>query len=413
MRCSLALSLLCVGATAASASTTITGGNIINQTWTVAGNPYIVEGDITIPSGTTLTIEAGVTVQLPTGDMQASGLSPTQTEITVDGTLIVAGTAAAPVTFAGASANAWYGVVVGATAASVQLEHAVITNPYVGITYGGSGNVMSGFGVDIESPTQTGLTVVGGSPSFDGLIVRGIAGTTQGGVAQAYEGTSLTLTNCLITDVEYGASAASAADAPGALSLTNCTIDRADNGVSISDYVTVTVVNSLITNGSLGFNVAVDALGDDITVAYTDAWNNSMGDLLGVACGSGCLSANPQYVSASDHHLQATSVAIDAGTTGPADDLDGNPRPVGARWDLGAYEYGSMAVTGSDAGVIPLDASAITGDSQHGDQPGDAGPSSTSGSNGGCCDAGGPGGGSLVLALAVGAVLASRRRRAR
>src|SRR5262249_23845586 len=42
----------------------------------------------------------------------------------------------------------------------------------------------------------------------------------------------------------------------------------------------------------------------------------------------------------SDFHLLATSPAVDAGdaSVAPAVDLEGNPRPVGAGPDLGAYE---------------------------------------------------------------------------
>ncbi len=45
-------------------------------------------------------------------------------------------------------------------------------------------------------------------------------------------------------------------------------------------------------------------------------------------------------VPGTDFHLSPTSPALDAGTsTGtPSDDLDGNPRPVGAGVDIGAYE---------------------------------------------------------------------------
>src|SRR6266581_3908342 len=45
-------------------ATNIVGGNIINQTWSPAGNPYVVQGDITVPSGAFLTIQAGTIVQL-------------------------------------------------------------------------------------------------------------------------------------------------------------------------------------------------------------------------------------------------------------------------------------------------------------------------------------------------------------
>jgi hypothetical protein len=45
-------------------------------------------------------------------------------------------------------------------------------------------------------------------------------------------------------------------------------------------------------------------------------------------------------VPGSDFHLLATSPAVDAGTPvgAPASDLEGNPRPVGAGFDMGAYE---------------------------------------------------------------------------
>ena len=42
--------------------TTITGGNV-SGTWTFAGSPYRIEGDIVVPTGETLTIEPGVTVE--------------------------------------------------------------------------------------------------------------------------------------------------------------------------------------------------------------------------------------------------------------------------------------------------------------------------------------------------------------
>ena len=101
---------------AARAATTIAGGNIINQTWTTGGSPYIVQGDITVPNGAFLTIEAGVTVQFASSDGQASGQDTGRVELTVQGTLSVNGTAANPVQFqaqSGSSANTWYGQVNG------------------------------------------------------------------------------------------------------------------------------------------------------------------------------------------------------------------------------------------------------------------------------------------------------------
>ena len=57
--------------------------------------------------------------------------------------------------------------------------------------------------------------------------------------------------------------------------------------------------------------------------------------------GDNSIESNPLFVSAgSDFHLQSTSPAIDAGTASgaPAYDYDGNPRPNGSGYDIGAYE---------------------------------------------------------------------------
>jgi hypothetical protein len=54
------------------------------------------------------------------------------------------------------------------------------------------------------------------------------------------------------------------------------------------------------------------------------------------------VSADPLLVSPAtfDFHLQAGSAAIDQGiATAAATDLDGNPRPQGKAFDIGAYEH--------------------------------------------------------------------------
>lgn len=72
----------------------------------------------------------------------------------------------------------------------------------------------------------------------------------------------------------------------------------------------------------------------------------------GTACNSqlgGNLNVDPLFVSASaaNFHLQANSPAIDAGTAIATltTDLDGNGRPQGSAYDIGAYEYGTANIT--------------------------------------------------------------------
>jgi len=83
----LFLSAMGLASSSASADTTVPGGTLPGDTtWDAAGSPFILEGDIVVPAGVTLTIEAGVDV----------GWNGTNALI-VEGGLVVNGTAAAPV----------------------------------------------------------------------------------------------------------------------------------------------------------------------------------------------------------------------------------------------------------------------------------------------------------------------------
>lgn len=61
-----------------------------DTTWTAAGSPYRLDGDATVLEGVTLTIEAGVTVELTSF-----------TSIWVAGELVARGTEAFPILFTG------------------------------------------------------------------------------------------------------------------------------------------------------------------------------------------------------------------------------------------------------------------------------------------------------------------------
>jgi hypothetical protein len=67
----------------------------------------------------------------------------------------------------------------------------------------------------------------------------------------------------------------------------------------------------------------------------------------GISFSSNQVNTDPALANAGgfDFHLQASSPAIDTGQSSPLviDDYEGRARPVGNAYDLGAYEYASMA----------------------------------------------------------------------
>ncbi|MBK5093881.1 MAG: right-handed parallel beta-helix repeat-containing protein, partial [Actinobacteria bacterium] len=126
----------------------------------------------------------------------------------------------------------------------------------------------------------------------------------------------------------------------------------------ISNPITLTMKNTIVSNGhgeayfgdSVGLTadhnifyrpseeVQVHANGRDYTAAQIEA-----GEL-----GAENLCSDPMFVSPAwgktgDYHLRSGSPAIDAGTSdgAPSIDLDGNARPHGKGYDIGAYEFGA------------------------------------------------------------------------
>ncbi len=82
-----------------SAQTSIPAGNV-SGTWTLDGSPYLIQGAIMIPNGSTLTIEPGVTV-----NFQGSY------KLYVQGRLLAIGAVADSITFTAAdTTNGWLGI---------------------------------------------------------------------------------------------------------------------------------------------------------------------------------------------------------------------------------------------------------------------------------------------------------------
>jgi cysteine-rich repeat protein len=327
-----------------------------NTTLTTAGGPYTSAGDLTVGPNVTLTIEPGVTLSFTSSsDVMAAGSSTTRGELLVQGTLVADGTPANPITFSSSSTSAgtWYGVDLDTAAHATILDNVVIRYATYGLVYRstGAGNMLKR--ISVESAQSYGAWLRQGSPAIDALTATG------SGAYGVYvtEAASPVLTNCVIRNNSSAGMYITHNTAGRSVTITNCTFNANGSygiytGASSANAATVNVSNSILTNSSYGVYRGDSA---SWSVTYSNVWNNSSGNYVSVSAGTGTLSANPQFVSALDLHLQGTSVAIDAGTTGPNSDAEGVARPLdgngigGAQYDMGAYEFVLTAMCGNGA----------------------------------------------------------------
>ena len=135
----------------------------------------------------------------------------------------------------------------------------------------------------------------------------------------------------------------------------NTSLDNGASGLVVgnsgggSDDNTIVTSNIFAYNHNYGFRDDSGTTGPSNKYDNNLTFNNGNGDY--VASGgtvSGNLSSDPQFVNYTgtalgNYHLQATSPAIDSGTTlnAPSFDLDGGNRPIGSGYDIGCYEYGT------------------------------------------------------------------------
>ena len=139
-------------------------------------------------------------------------------------------------------------------------------------------------------------------------------------------------------------------------------------GIDHSNSGDTTLIQNNIIYGSKEKGIEISN-GSNVTVSNNLSSNNTSGNFQDQT-GTAVLSANlfgdsydPRFVnpSAGDFHLQSGSPAIDAGLTLPdvPCDHDGNKRPAGSAYDIGAYEYGSSpgggcgGSGGREGGITP------------------------------------------------------------
>ncbi len=348
------LGLVALALAAPAGATTLTGGTVINQTWTPAGNPYIIQGDLEVPAGSYLKIMPGTQVTVQAGDLQATGMSTTLVEIVVHGSIEVLGSAAQPVVIASDTDNttSWWGMRIASDATLATFNHFAFRHAQYGLRSEIPGNLLTIENGVFRRNHYQGLDIKNGIGSLDraeflqnsSYAIR-IYGT----------GTTATLTNLLMH--QNGSGGLRVDDAT--VNLANATVyDSGTYGI-YGDGANVTLTNVIAVDNGYGVRRASGIM----SISHSNVWGNQYADLYGSPQqGAGMISANPQFANApSDLRLSSSSLCIDAGTNvgAPMHDFDNVIRPLdgngigGAQHDMGAYEYVSMPFCGDaqlDAG---------------------------------------------------------------
>ncbi len=121
-----ALLLVVNSSTASAAGPTYVYDDIsVNDTWTEADSPYIVNDSIAIETGVTLTIEQNVTVMVDSGE-----------GILVGGTILADGTTDQPITFTANGtgyAGFWVGLTLNETSTASVFDNVIIEYVYEGL----------------------------------------------------------------------------------------------------------------------------------------------------------------------------------------------------------------------------------------------------------------------------------------
>lgn len=136
---SLALLLPRISGTIQAKPQLVAVGGIIatDTTWNVANSPYVLTDTVTVQTGVSLTIEAGVTVMMP-------DMPDTKAVLDVQGHLEAVGTAVNPILFTSIDdlpANNWSGITVSGSA---NFEQVTMRHAYTALSISGSsGGVVS------------------------------------------------------------------------------------------------------------------------------------------------------------------------------------------------------------------------------------------------------------------------------
>ena len=218
-----------------------------------------------------------------------------------------------------------------------------------------------------------GIATFGGTITLSGNIIAAnttIATSTSpgngGGVMLSGE-SDVALFNNLIADNHAGGHGGGLYIRGSSLQLLHTTIARNIGGDGSGIFVggdpgyrsTVALTNTILVSQTVGITITADSTSTlEATLWGTDTWANGTdwGGTGNIFTGTVNIWGAPAFVNpdAGDYHIGLTSAAIDRGVdAGVDDDIDGDPRPQGDGYDIGADEFLDAAPGGSKI-YLPL-----------------------------------------------------------
>ena len=203
-----------------------------------------------------------------------------------------------------------------------------------------------------------GISCYAAEPTISNCIITGNTGGFGGGIFLCDWGgdAAATIINCLITDNESSEAGGGIYCGDTAPTIINCTISgnsTTGDGGGIRSYgdASPTVFNTI-----LWANTA-DGSPDEISVSEVASIDITYSDIQGgdpdnpgsPYPGIGNILCDPAFVRRNgDYHLTGSSCCIDTGTDvgAPGYDIDGDIRPQGNGYDMGADEFQPVVAPG-------------------------------------------------------------------
>jgi len=239
-----------------------------------------------------------------------------------------------------------------------------------------------------------GISIIGGSPRIINSNITGNSSASSGGGMSISTYSHPTITNCIISGNIAGWNAGGIYSYVSSLTISNCTIQGnscdAGGGAMWHRGGTSTLTNCILWDDTaiLGSEIYLAFYSQTqpsaITIRYSDVAGGYTGVYVETRCalnwGEGNIDADPCFVEPGywvlrddpnivvepndpnaiwiegDYHLLPDSSCIDAGDPNhqydPNEtDLDGKPRVIGGRIDMGAFEYRPLIP--AEARIIP------------------------------------------------------------